>query len=196
MRQRSRFSRALLAVALFLSLVPAGCREEAKPEPLGKPAAARMPPATQAPAASHEERQAKKEEEKKEPRRDLSRDEARGGHTLARHVGKADSELFDRLRKDKKISAASTYTDRETAERVVGTVISENKDKITAWSLREGRRPNLVLDYPGSPGKVIGRSLKRGHSQPVPCTGAVVVLKWKEDTEVYYVLTSYPEARR
>ena len=51
--------------------------------------------------------------------RDLAADESMGGHTLARHVGKTDSQLSDRLRREPQISAASTYTDREMAERTV-----------------------------------------------------------------------------
>jgi hypothetical protein len=47
-------------------------------------------------------------------RRDLGGDESRGGHTLARHVGRTDSQLLDRLAREPRISAASTYTDRAT----------------------------------------------------------------------------------
>jgi hypothetical protein len=41
---------------------------------------------------------------------------------------------------------------------------------------------------------VIGRSLRRGDSQPVDCTSAVIVLR-AAGTESFYVLTTYPEAR-
>jgi hypothetical protein len=41
-------------------------------------------------------------------RRDLRADEALGGHTLARHVGKTDAELAARLKREPQISAAST----------------------------------------------------------------------------------------
>ena len=40
-------------------------------------------------------------------RRDLSLDESMGGHTLARHVGKSDAELADRLSRERQVSAAS-----------------------------------------------------------------------------------------
>ncbi len=42
---------------------------------------------------------------------DLGRDEGLGGHTLARHVGRSDRELAARLRKERRIAAASTYVD-------------------------------------------------------------------------------------
>ena len=128
------------------------------------------------------------------PRHDLSQDEAAGGHTLSKHVGRTDDELRQRLEREPNITAASTYTDRETAERVVGTVLEQNRDKIARWLSRPGRHPNLVLDYDGDPAHAIGRTLRRGENTPQPCSHAVVILRWRGDSE-YYVLTSYPECR-
>lgn len=127
--------------------------------------------------------------------RDLARDEKRGGHTLSRHVGLTDSQLRERLKKDGRLSAASTWPDRATAERVVTAAIKRSTRRIAEWTAREGSRANLVIDWPGD-GKVIGRSLKRGAKEPVPCTRALVVLRWDAEAEIYYVLTSYPEASR
>ncbi|MBK9376257.1 MAG: hypothetical protein IPN03_21655 [Holophagales bacterium] len=128
-------------------------------------------------------------------RRDLARDEKRGGHTLARHVGLSDAELRERLRRDQRISAASTYTDRLTAEEAVAAAIMASKKRIDRWVRREGSRANLVVEWAGN-GKVLGRSLRRGGKAPVPCKRALVILKWNTQTEIYYVLTSYPEASR
>lgn len=127
--------------------------------------------------------------------RDLARDEKRGGHTLSRHVGLTDPQLRERLKKDGRLSAASTWPDRATAERVVTAAIKRSTRRIAEWTAREGSRANLVIDWPGD-GKVIGRSLKRGAKEPVPCTRALVVLRWDAEAEIYYVLTSYPEASR
>ncbi len=127
--------------------------------------------------------------------RDLARDEKRGGHTLSRHVGLTDAQLRERLKKDGRLSAASTWPDRATAERVVTAAIKRSTRRIAEWTAREGSRANLVIDWPGD-GKVIGRSLKRGAKEPVPCTRALVVLRWDAEAEIYYVLTSYPEASR
>ncbi|MCE7960411.1 MAG: cytoplasmic protein, partial [Acidobacteria bacterium ACB2] len=121
--------------------------------------------------------------------------EARGGHTLARHVGLSDAQLRERLRREPRISAASTYTDRPTAERVVGAALAAGRKRIEGWRSREGRRPNLVLDY-RSPDGPVGRSLRRRASASVPCADAVVVLRWDEGSGDFFVLTSYPEARR
>jgi len=130
------------------------------------------------------------------PTRDLSVDESMGGHTLARHVGKTDAELADRLRREPQISAASTYTDRRTAERAVGAAIASAGTKLTSWENRTGRRPNLVLHYVDREKRPVGRSLARGNRASVPCDRALIVLRWNERTDRFYVLTSYPEAER
>jgi hypothetical protein len=128
--------------------------------------------------------------------RDLSVDESMGGHTLARHVGKTDAELADRLRREPQISSASTYTDRTVAERVVGTALASETSALAAWRRRDGRRPNLVLRVRDGTGHPIGRSLARGRQASVPCSRALVVLRWDERAGRFYVLTSYPESGR
>ncbi len=127
-------------------------------------------------------------------RRDLSQDEAAGGHILRKHVGRTDEQLRERLEHERHISAASTYTDRETAELAVGTALQQQQGKVQRWLEREGGHPNLVLDYDGDPQHPIGRSLRRGEGESEPCSHALVVLKWSGPND-FYVLTSYPECR-
>jgi hypothetical protein len=128
------------------------------------------------------------------PSRDLSQDESAGGHTLRKHVGRTDDELRERLRRERNISAASTWTDREAAEHAVGIALAQNNDKIRRWVDREEGHANLVVDYDGDPARPIGRSLRRGSDRPSPCAHAIVVLKYVGAND-YYVLTSYPECR-
>jgi len=123
--------------------------------------------------------------------RDLSQDEAAGGHVLRKHVGRTDDELRERLERERNISGASTYTDRPTAEHAIGAAIAVSQDRIQRWLNRSGGRPNLVLDYDSS--QPIGRTINRGDSQSRSCSHAVVVLKYAAPS--YYVLTSYPECR-
>ncbi|MGE5235727.1 MAG: RNase A-like domain-containing protein [Acidobacteriota bacterium] len=127
--------------------------------------------------------------------RDLSRDEREGGHTLGRHVGLSEEELRQRLRRERHITAASSWYDRATAERVVGSVLASSRERIEAWLARSGPRPNLVLDYRGSPSDPIGRGLRRGGRGARPACDAVVVLKWAGGYR-FFVLTAYPEVRR
>lgn len=128
-------------------------------------------------------------------RYDLARDEARGGHTLSRHVGRSDAQLKERLRNEPNISAASTYSDRAAAERVVARTLARHRGRIDQWLGRQGPRPNLALDYRGDARESIGRSLSRRSPQPLACTDAVVVLRW-DGRRGFIVLTSYPESRR
>jgi hypothetical protein len=126
-------------------------------------------------------------------RHDLSQDEAAGGHTLRKHVGRTDAELRDRLRREHNISAASTWNDRESAESAIGAAIAQQNSKITHWLERESH-PNLVLDYNGDSAHPFGRTLRRGKDRIEPCARAVIVLKW-DGGKTYHVLTAYPECR-
>jgi hypothetical protein len=125
-------------------------------------------------------------------RYDLSRDEERGGHTLKKHLGRSDEELRERLRRERNISAASTWTDRDTAETTVAEALAVQRDRIENWMNRGYPRANLAMHY--SAGRVIGRCLRRGEQQAVNCTNAVIVLRANRPAS-FYVLTTYPEAR-
>jgi|SRR5271165_2046124 len=126
------------------------------------------------------------------PVRDLSRDEAAGGHILRKHVGRTDEQLRERLERERGITGASTYTDRSTADHAVGAAIAQSQDRIQRWINRSGGHPNLVLDYDSE--TPIGRTINRGENQSRPCAHALVVLKYSGPSD-YYVLTSYPECR-
>jgi hypothetical protein len=125
-------------------------------------------------------------------RYDLARDEERGGHTLQRHVARTDAQLRERLQRERNISAASTWTDRETAEAVVAEGLAAERGRLENWMRRGYPRANLALHY--NAGRTIGRGLRRGEDAAVDCTGAVIVLR-ADGPESFYVLTTYPEAR-
>lgn len=124
---------------------------------------------------------------------DLQADEARGGHTIARHVGRTDDQLRERLARES-ISAASTYTDLETAERVVGLAIRRQHALVEEWQGREGPGPNLVLRVAAPTQSPIGRVLRRSGGEAIEVRAAVVVLRRTEHG--FIVLTSYPEEPR
>ena len=125
-------------------------------------------------------------------RYDLSKDEERGGHTLTRHVGRTDEELRERLRDEPNISAASTWTDRETAEETIAEALRAERGRIQSWMRRGYPRANLTLHYEAR--RDIGRSLRQGETEPVRCRDAVIVLR-ADGPDTLYVLTAYPEAR-
>ena len=126
------------------------------------------------------------------PVRDLTQDEAAGGHILRKHVGQTDVQLRERLKREPRITGASTYTDRLTAEHAVGAAIAESQGQIQRWLNRPGGHANLVLDYDSK--TPVGRTINRRESQSHPCSHALVVLKYSGPNE-YYVLTSHPECR-
>jgi hypothetical protein len=126
-------------------------------------------------------------------RYDLAHDEASGGHTLDKHVGRSDQELRERLDRERNISAASTWTNREVAEETVGQALRVEHNKIARWEERGYSRPNLALHFDA--GRVIGRSMRHGDESSSPATQAVIVLK-ADGLNSFYVLTSYPEDRR
>lgn len=124
-------------------------------------------------------------------RYDLSRDEGRGGHTLKKHVGRTDEQLQERLRRERNISAASTWTDRDTAEAIVAETLGAERNRIENWMKRGYPRANLALHY--NAGRIIGRSLRRGEGQAVNCTNILIVLR-ANGPDSFWVLTAYPEA--
>jgi len=117
--------------------------------------------------------------------------EAAGGHTIARHVGRSDADLRRRLRREPNLAAASTFRDRESAERAVTAALAIGRERIDAWAAA-GKRSTLVLRWRGD-GAIVGRVLERGAASPVPAEGARVVLRRQGDG--WFVLTAYPEVR-
>ena len=154
-------------------------------------AASCEPPPTGSDAATPSKRTEARAEFWQGSPRDLTQDEAAGGHVLRKHVGRTDDQLRERLEHERNISGASTYTDRPTAEHAIGAAIAISQDRIQRWLDRSGGRPNLVLDYDSQ--QPIGRTINRGDTESRPCSHAVVVLKYA--TPSFYVLTSYPECR-
>src|SRR5262249_16771838 len=59
-------------------------------------------------------------------RHDLSQDEARGGHTLERHVGKSDNQLRQRLGSEE-VLASSSYTKRKKAGETEGETAGKRR---------------------------------------------------------------------
>jgi hypothetical protein len=167
----------------LLALVLAGCGDAPAPPPAATTAA---PPPIVERAGSTAVAAAEG--------RDLDADERAGGHTLARHVGKTDEELRDRLERQRGISAASTWTDRGTAARTIDATLGQARRRVARWTERSGGRPNLALDWRGR--DVVGRSLQRGARASVDVACAVVVLRWDTRHDDFYVLTSYPEVCR
>ena len=120
--------------------------------------------------------------------RDLSWDEQQGGHTLSRHVGRSESELAQRLEREAGVAAASSFTDRATAEAVVGTTLQREQEGIAFWMRHD--KESLALDYHGESGQSVGEVLLRGETRARAASDARVVLRKRGAR--FFVLTAYP----
>lgn len=122
-----------------------------------------------------------------EPR--LDRDEQAGGHTLERHVGRPLDQLRRRLRDEPSISAASTFTDRASAEAAVAGALAQESARVAEW-LARGDRRDLAIDFRGDAARPVGVVLARGAPAPRSAPDARVVLRRRGAT--FFVLTAYP----
>ena len=107
-------------------------------------------------------------------------------------MARTDEQLRERLQRERNISAASTWTDRETAEETIAEALRAERGRIESWTRRGYPRANVALHYKA--GRDIGRSLRQGETETVRCHDAVIVLR-ADGPHDYYVLTAYPEAR-
>jgi len=74
----------------------------------------------------------------------LEAHEAAGGHTIARHVAKELEYLAQRLARNPRMEAASTFPDRATAERVIAEALEMRASEVRTWLAGSGKR--LILE--------------------------------------------------
>jgi hypothetical protein len=177
---RPLFARFSVALHFWICLLLLGCGS----------APQSTPPIASSERVSREDM--RRETTPSSDRYDLESDEQHGGHTLDKHVGRTDGQLRERLEREPRISAASTWTDLDTAETVVAEALRVEHYRVEKWTARGYPRANLALHFDAR--RPVGRSLRRGDSQTVECTGAVIVLR-ATGPDTSYVLTTYPEAR-
>ncbi len=122
--------------------------------------------------------------------RTLKEHERLGGHTIERHVAKSDSYLRNRLRRSRRMRAASTFYDMRTAQGTVQTTIRGNKRRVLKWLKKARPRARLALFYRGR--RNIGKTLRRGYSRPRGVRNARVILQARSRTD-FFVLTAYPQ---
>jgi hypothetical protein len=116
----------------------------------------------------------------------LRDNEAKGGHVLEKHVGKTDAQLVARLRRESGITAASTFKDEATAEKVIKETLAQNQSRIEQWLGSSNAKP-LALDHAAN--SVIGRSVLAGQQVATDRSNAIVVLT--KDQDGFHVLTAY-----
>lgn len=96
-----------------------------------------------------------------------------GGHTLAKHVGKSEEFLRNRLATEPDLDTASTFFNREAAENALSEVLEANAREIQRW-LAHGPK-GLVLT--GRVPHPVGFAVLRGAAGPVEAAGIGLVLR-------------------
>lgn len=122
----------------------------------------------------------------------LAAEEAAGGHTIARHVGKTEAELRTRLATQTAIPAASSFRTLAEAEQVVSEALQANGVMIQNWARQAAVGQNLRIPY--AAGRPIGYGVVRSTNLPQQMTKVRIVLKKTSvANKIYFVLTSFPE---
>jgi len=122
---------------------------------------------------------------------DLAAEEAAGGHTILKHVGKDEAFLRNRLATEPRIPAAGTFRTLAQAEKFVSKAIQANAAQIQSWASSATLQPlRLIYDA----GETVGATIPRatGILQNVSKV-RVVLRKTTIGQKVYFVLTSFPE---
>jgi Bacterial CdiA-CT RNAse A domain len=120
----------------------------------------------------------------------LEAHEKAGGHLLERHVGKTAEQLRQRLQSDNRISAASSFLDKKSAETGVKACVAANQKKIAGWL--KGDEDRLVITHKS--GVMLGISMSRGASKARDAQGVrLVLVRDSRFTGGWKILTGYPE---
>jgi hypothetical protein len=117
----------------------------------------------------------------------LAAHEAAGGHTLAKHVGKSEAFLRNRLATEPHLKGASTFFDRQTAEHCIAGTLRVDQRKVDSWLV--GREKKLILrNRLPTPIGVLMTSVNSG---AIPAHGIKIILR--RDTEMqggYLLITA------
>jgi len=120
----------------------------------------------------------------------LAAHEAQGGHLIAKHIGRTNLQLAQRLEAEPTIPAASTFPDRTSAESVVARVLAENKKRVDKFLKSTKGKTTIThkFDHP------VGISLPNGGTEYIPASKVLLVLiKDARRHEGYFLLTGFPE---
>uniref|UniRef100_UPI000A6D1C61 hemagglutinin repeat-containing protein n=1 Tax=Gilliamella sp. Nev6-6 TaxID=3120252 RepID=UPI000A6D1C61 len=119
----------------------------------------------------------------------LSAHEAAGGHLIARHVGKTEQELLDRVSTGN-VKTASSFTDRAIAESVTSKAIEANQSKIDAY-LAGNQKGYLEIEYKSS--SPIGISVSKGQTNVSKVSNArIIIARDSSMPNGYRIVTGYP----
>jgi hypothetical protein len=121
----------------------------------------------------------------------LQQQEAAGGHTIARHIGKTDEQLVQRLEQDRRIREASTYPAVASAQADIIAFLAGGRVAINSWAA--GARNGATHVWEVGAGHVVGRVASRplGLGDIAASSHLRVVLR-KTGANACLLLTSFP----
>jgi hypothetical protein len=121
----------------------------------------------------------------------LAAEEAAGGHTIARHVGRSEAQLRARLAAEGRITAASTFRTLPEAERAIGEALRAQQATIKAWAQTAQIGQSKALTHDA--GRIVGFGVLRAGNTTVQMSRLTVVIRKVSDRgRIYFVLTAYP----
>lgn len=121
----------------------------------------------------------------------LEAQERAGGHTLARHVGKDDAWLTERLANDPRIPAASSFNSLADARLAIRAALTEHRARINNWATNAASNRRRAWDHDGS--FFMGRVAERGDPDGVPDRSTDLKVVFKADGKGgCTLLTAYP----
>jgi Bacterial CdiA-CT RNAse A domain len=132
-------------------------------------------------------------------RKTIDLDEILGGHAIEKHVGKTDSWLRKRLLTDSTAEAASTFRNKEVANRTVAQFVKENRAEIEAWLKNPKSSP--ILQKEVKMNESVGNVLARGkgnapNSKSFQTDKAlIVIVKDSYAVQGWRVETAFPVPR-
>ena len=121
----------------------------------------------------------------------LYQQEAAGGHTIARHEGKTDEQIVQRLEQDARIQHASTYPAVAGAQADIIAVLAGDRVAINNWAARAPA--GATHAWEAGANHVVGRVASRPPSPGnIADSSYLRVVVRKTGANACLLLTSFP----
>lgn len=122
----------------------------------------------------------------------LQTHENAGGHTIERHINKADNYLINRV-KNGNINEASSFLSLSLAEQILALGLWQNINELAQWMNDDNAPDRLVVEV--NEPTIVGKGIRRGQNKTSPRYGARIVLQKTKNKQTAYILTAYPSQR-
>ena len=123
---------------------------------------------------------------------DLDAQEAEGGHTVARHIGKDEAFLRQRLADPKfRGAAATSFRTLEDAEKYLSRALMSERPAIEAWASNARIGANKLFSY--SAGETVGYGITKSTGMMTNMSRLSFRLeKFADQSKIYFVITAFP----